>query len=278
MPYPLNSSGCSLWNTLDPAVNFKLRLSLVRHGLSVLVPCWWEFLRISFRTVLSRRRGDKETFWRRISSVFLFTTFNTVGWHCVIRENGIGSGLPDFQSFILSLSQSDPIYGTPEHIPLGIVLYLSWILRIGHGIHSGVEYFLSSFSCISHPASNPERKMECIQRVIKGTHSTCTEFIRYPTIMEQICFLQSDLGWHACSGWNRRKSDNYAICSCHFLYTEDLTIPNSSISVRSRCRDTADATVYPNPLLHHLLDENLDVVVSGSVSSRLCMTRISLLT
>ena len=115
MPYPLNSCGCSLWNTLDPAVNFKLRLSLVRHGLSVLVPWWWEYLRwtcqISFRTVLGRGRGDKETFCRRISSVFIFTTFNTVGWHCVITENGIGSGLPDFQSFILSLSRSDPIYG-----------------------------------------------------------------------------------------------------------------------------------------------------------------------
>ena len=47
---------------------------------------------------------------------------------------------------------------------------------------------------------------------------------------DQPCFLQSDLGWHACSGWDNPNSGDTEIFACHFLVDEDPAIICSTIS------------------------------------------------
>ena len=50
---------------------------------------------------------------------------------------------------------------------------------------------------------------------------------------DQFCFLQSDLGWHVCSGTNHKNSDKFVILSYYFLYADDLsTFPSSILNVR----------------------------------------------
>ena len=58
-----------------------------------------------------RDRRTRETC--RISLVLdIYHSFNAVGWQRIVKDNGIGSGLPKFLSFILSLSQIVPIQST----------------------------------------------------------------------------------------------------------------------------------------------------------------------
>ena len=127
-------------------------------------------------------------------------------------------------------------------------------------------------------ALQSEWKIECIQRDKKhrdkSTHSTCTEFSRYPAVKDQLCFLQSDLGWHACSGWSCQNSGNTEV---FFLSLPQCRWSNHSWFVhpkRSRRRDITKVTLYPNRLLHLFIDEVLDVLVFGSLSSRHWRIRI----
>ena len=73
--------------------------------------------------------------------------FRTVGWRRVVNDNGIGSSLPEIKSFILSLSQINPMNCILEDFPLrsctvpfvALTRLGIFLLRVDHEIHDCEE-------------------------------------------------------------------------------------------------------------------------------------------
>ena len=130
----IRSSSCSTAACGIPwiLVDFKLRLSLVRHGSPRTG--FYAFEKLSAELAKSPSE-------QRIMALDRV---------CQISN-------------ILRTFQIDPMYCILEHFPLGFVLYLSWFcdvvvfffLKIGHRIHGGDEYCLASFPCIFSSYNQP---------------------------------------------------------------------------------------------------------------------------
>ena len=94
---------------------------------------------------------------QNLFSFGIYHFFKTVDWNGVMKDDSIGSSLPECQSFVLKTFDlvlvHFPIYCVLVHFPSGSVRYLSWFCHVTrlilswftHRIHDCEEYRWSSF-------------------------------------------------------------------------------------------------------------------------------------
>ena len=92
---------CSMWNTLDCEVNFELRLSLVRHGSHRTGSTLMRIFALNFSGILQNNFQVVDLVIRKLSDTeslrfWYYHSFNIVGRHRVVKDNGVGSSFPDF--------------------------------------------------------------------------------------------------------------------------------------------------------------------------------------
>ena len=112
------------------------------------------FIQSCLQEIFGGIRGDSYTFSCIISPVSTRTTSrNTIGWECIVENDGVRSSLIELQSFLLSKFKVDPIHRVLMflpccmHVPCKTQCFQVDLLRIFvffiHRIHRQKEYCLS---------------------------------------------------------------------------------------------------------------------------------------
>ena len=125
---------------------------------------------------------------------------------------------------VLSTFQVCPIHCILVHFPLRSEKYLSGFshvvrfvfLSFAHGTHCREEYgFSVDISLLQSDLIYNRNAVMGRTNVIKCDQYNCTRFPQCPAQIDQPCFLQSGLEWHACEECNRKESKQY--CSLFVL-------------------------------------------------------------
>ena len=104
--------------------------SCLAIGFSVLVCCWVFCIVLYLPSFYQRNFGrpsrSRHPLLQNLVMFDVYHSLNTVGWHWVVKVNGVWSSLPECYSFIMCFSQVDPVNCVLSCFPLAFVLHLSW--------------------------------------------------------------------------------------------------------------------------------------------------------